>query len=159
MRTFLPVLAVALAAALWTPALIAESPEPTFPTNDVQLVVPPGALAGPDFDVEKATQAYVETLSAEKRARSDAYFEGGYWLLLWSLLYGLAVAWIVLGLRISAWIRSKAEAVSARKNVQTLVYALLYTPLATILVFRSPGMPSSIASTSTRWPPRPSASG
>ncbi len=52
------------------------------------LVIPPGAEAGPDFDIEKATQAYIETLPADKRARSDAYFEGGYWLELWGFLYG-----------------------------------------------------------------------
>src|SRR6185295_3574357 len=45
------------------------------------------------FDPEAATEAYLARLSPQERARSDAYFEGGYWLLLWGFLYGLAVFW------------------------------------------------------------------
>ena len=43
------------------------------------------------FDVEAATNAYMAELSPAQRARSDAYFEGGYWLILWDLL--IALAW------------------------------------------------------------------
>lgn len=104
-----------------------------FPVNQAVLVVPPGAQAGPDFDIERATQAYIETLSAEKRARSEAYFEGGYWLLLWGLLYSLATAWVFLGLRLSARLRDKAEALTRRPFLQSLVYALFYIPAAALL--------------------------
>ncbi len=37
------------------------------------------AVAQP-FDPEAATEAYLATVSAEDRERSDAYSEGGYWL-------------------------------------------------------------------------------
>ena len=69
---------------------------------DVAPELPPGtyipdaARPGPDFDVEKATQAYLAMLSPEQRARSDAYFEGGYWLQLWQFLYTIAVLALVL---------------------------------------------------------------
>ena len=33
-------------------------------------------------DVEAATQAYLATVPEAARLRSDAYFEGGYWLIL-----------------------------------------------------------------------------
>ncbi len=38
--------------------------------------------AAPAFDPETGTQAYLATLDGAARARSDAYFEGGYWLIL-----------------------------------------------------------------------------
>src|SRR5262245_39918373 len=40
------------------------------------------------FDPEAATAAYLAQLSPEARAKSDAYFEGGYWLILWDFLAG-----------------------------------------------------------------------
>ena len=39
----------------------------------VVLEIPAGAEAGSDFDVDKATEAYINLLSADQRARSDAY--------------------------------------------------------------------------------------
>ena len=139
MRRFAPALLVV--AALAMPARLPAQAAPpqadaaanTLPVNTVTLVVPPGAQAGPDFDVEKATQAYIETLPAEKRERSDAYFEGGYWLRLATFLYGLATAWVFLGARLSARLRDRAEAWSARPGLATLFYALMYVPVAALL--------------------------
>ena len=62
----------------------------------VSLDIPAGALAGTDFDVDRATDAYVALLSEEQRAKSDAYLEGGYWLELWGVLDGLAGALLLL---------------------------------------------------------------
>jgi STE24 endopeptidase len=126
-------LAFATAASAAEPAA-ADGPK-VAPASETPLVVPPGAEAGPGFDVERATQAWVETLSAEKRARSDAYFEGGYWLQLFSFLYGLITAWIFLGLKVSAWMRDKAEAWSGNKWLQSVCYALLHIPVGTVLSF------------------------
>lgn len=99
----------------------------------VALVVPAGAAAGPGFDVDRATQAWIDTLSPEQRARSDAYFEGGYWLQLFGFIYGLATAWVFLGLRVSAWMRDRAEAMVRNPTAQSAVYALLHVPFATLL--------------------------
>jgi len=71
----------------------------------VQLQVPEGAAAAPDFDVDRATEAYLNLLSPEQRARSDAYFEGGYWLDLWNLLWSLAVASLLLFGRLASRLR------------------------------------------------------
>ena len=124
MRRILPLLLLAVALAL---------PVAAMPANETPLVVPPGAQAGPDFDVERATQAYIATLSAEKREKSDAYFEGGYWLTLWSFLYGLFTAWIFLGLRVSAWMRDFAEQRTSNATLQTIIYGLLHVPVGTLL--------------------------
>jgi STE24 endopeptidase len=48
------------------------------------------AVTGP-FDPEAATRAYLDTLQGAARAKSDAYFEGGYWLPLWSAFISLLV--------------------------------------------------------------------
>jgi STE24 endopeptidase len=80
-----------------------------------------------------ATEAWLATLSPAARARSDAYFEGGYWLLLWDFLYGLGVAWVLLGTGLSVKMRNLAERVSRSGFVQGLVYAVQYI-LATALL-------------------------
>src|SRR6266496_1328236 len=54
------------------------------------------------FDPVARTRAYLSKVPPEKKARSDAYFEGGYWLHLWSFLYGVMVAWLLLALGWSA---------------------------------------------------------
>ena len=54
------------------------------------------AAANPQFDVDAATRAYMALLQGPARAKSDAYFEGGYWLVLWSALVGIAAYWIML---------------------------------------------------------------
>jgi STE24 endopeptidase len=45
---------------------------------------------------EDATQAWLATIPADVRARSDAYTEGGYWLVLWGLIIAAAVTWIIM---------------------------------------------------------------
>jgi len=67
-------------------------------------------------DADAATQAYLDRLPADVVARSNAYFEGGYWLQLWNLLLGLAIAAVLLSGRRSARLRDWAERVG-RKGV------------------------------------------
>ncbi len=90
------------------------------------LQVPADARPGPSFDVDKATAAYMALLSPEQRQRSDAYFEGGYWIQLWNFLYGLAVAAVFLLTGLSRRMRDIAQRVSARPWLYTLIYAALW---------------------------------
>jgi STE24 endopeptidase len=101
----------------------------------VVLEIPPGAEAGPDFDVDAATSAYVNLLTEEERASSDAYFEGGYWLQLWGFLYGLGVAWLLLGSRISAKMRNLAERVGKWRWLHSFIYGIQYVVIGTLLTF------------------------
>jgi STE24 endopeptidase len=101
----------------------------------VVLEIPAGAEAGPNFDVDAATSAYINLLTEEERARSDAYFEGGYWLQLWGFLYGLGVAWILLGTRLSAKMRNLAERVGKWRWLHTAVYGIQYVVIGTLLTF------------------------
>jgi STE24 endopeptidase len=87
------------------------------------------------FDAGSATEAYLARLSPEKRAKSDAYFEGGYWLTLWSFLYGLGVAWILLATRLSARMRDFAERLTRFRTLQTFLYVLQYILVTALLGF------------------------
>lgn len=81
---------------------------------------------GAEFDPEAATRAYLDSVPQDVRARSDAYFEGGYWLQLWGTLYALAVAFVLLHFGISAKLRAWAEKVTRFRFVHALLYAGQY---------------------------------
>ncbi|HUO79493.1 MAG TPA: M48 family metallopeptidase [Steroidobacteraceae bacterium] len=85
------------------------------------------------FSADAATERYLATLSAAARARSDAYFEGGYWLTLWNAVISLAVAWLVLGSRLSVRLRDLAERLTGRRWLQPAIYALAYILLVTLI--------------------------
>ena len=65
-------------------------------------------------DADAATQAYLDRLPADVVARSNAYFEGGYWLQLWDFLIGLAVAGILLRGRTAARVRDWCQRVGRK---------------------------------------------
>ena len=110
-------------------------PAATTPSTEAApTVAKPAAIAG-KMDPVAATKAFMNRLQGEARVKSDSYAEGGYWLLLWNLLYGLAVAWFLLSSRISSRIREFAERRTHRKSLQPLVYVLAYVPLVTLLMF------------------------
>lgn len=83
--------------------------------NPPTLQIPAQAQAGPGFDAKTATDAYLATLGAERKARSDSYFEGGYWLLLWDFLYSGAVLLVLIETGWSARFRDWAERLTRRK--------------------------------------------
>jgi len=101
----------------------------------VVLKIPDGAQAGPDFDVDTATSAYISLLSEEDQARSDAYFEGGYWLQLIGLVYGLGIAWLLLGTGLSIRMRNLAERVGRWSWLHTYLYGAQYIVLTSVLIF------------------------
>ncbi len=85
------------------------------------------------FDPDAATAAYLATMTPAARARSDAYFEGGYWLVLWDFLIGIVLAWALLGWRISTRMRDFAARVTRFRWAQTALYAMQYFTLTTLL--------------------------
>ena len=132
LRTFLAT-AFGCLILFTTASALAQPPGANEMPSVIQ--VPPEAQASPHFDATAATNAYLAQIPAEKTARSDAYFEGGYWLILWDFLYGVVVALVLLNLRWSARMRDLAERVTRFKPVHTFVYWLQYLLLTTILVF------------------------
>ena len=86
------------------------------------LRIPLAAQTGPGFNAEAATNAYLATQTPAQKARSDAYFEGGYWLLLWDFLYGAAIAILLLVTGLSRRMREAAERLTGRKPLVTWLY-------------------------------------
>jgi STE24 endopeptidase len=97
------------------------------------LIVPEAAKPGPDFDVDKATIAYIDLLTPEQRQKSDAYFEGGYWLELWGFLYGLMVCVIFIVSGLSVKMRNLSKRISHRPWLYTAIYGALWLVAAEIL--------------------------
>lgn len=128
----LAVLLVVSTAALGQEA---SSPAITQPEIRVTLEIPPGAEAGQGFDVDAATRAYLDLVDAKQQQKTAAYVDGNYWLQLWGLLYGLGVAWLLLGTRLSAKIRDWTERVSRRRWLQTMLYAAQYIVITTLFTF------------------------
>lgn len=97
------------------------------------LIVPDAAKPGPAFDVDKATAAYVGLLSEAQREKSDAYFEGGYWLTLWGFLYGLLVCAIFIGTGLSQKFRDISQRISHRPWLHVAIYGALWLVAGEIL--------------------------
>jgi STE24 endopeptidase len=127
----LVLLCLQIASSQNAPA-VGQEPATAMPSV---IKVPADAEASPNFNAQAATDAYLAEMPAEARAKSDAYFEGGYWLLLWDFLYVVAVSLILLNLRWSAKMRDLAERVTRFKPVHTIVYWAQYLVLTTILYF------------------------
>jgi Zn-dependent protease with chaperone function len=87
------------------------------------------------LDPAAATRAWLETVPAEKRAKSDAYFEGGYWLVLWNFLLIAAISLLLLGSGISARLRDFAERTTRFKALQVALYAIPYVVIVAVLSF------------------------
>jgi len=104
------------------------------PTVDITKV-PAAAQPSDHFDVDAATQAYMDMMPPAAIARSNAYFEGGYWLILWDFLVSSIVALILLQTRWSARMRARAEKITRFKWIQDFIYWAQYLVIATILGF------------------------
>lgn len=85
------------------------------------------------FDPQAATQAYLNTLQGAARAKSDAYFEGGYWLLLWGALVVVAVSWVELHFGWSARWSAWAGRVTQRRWLRPAIYALPFVLVTALL--------------------------
>jgi STE24 endopeptidase len=100
------------------------------------LQIPAAARPGPDFDAERATQAYLALLTPAQRAKSDAYFEGDYVLLIVDLIYGLAAAALILWSGWSRRLREFAQRITRRPFLVAMLYAVGW--LATMFVLNLP---------------------
>ncbi|TMM48460.1 M48 family metallopeptidase [Qipengyuania marisflavi] len=91
------------------------------------------AAASGSFDVETATRAYLDTLEGPAREQSDAYFEGGYWLIPLGTLVSVLIDWIFLRFRIAHAFRRLGERLSKRLWIVTWVTAALYTVVGFVM--------------------------
>lgn len=101
-----------------------------FPSG---LQIPDAARPGPAFDVDKATESYLNLLSPAQRAQSDAYFESGYWLQLWGFLYGIAIGAFLLLSGLSVRMRNFSQRVFTPRWLSTALYGLLWLLVGFVL--------------------------
>jgi STE24 endopeptidase len=87
------------------------------------------------FDVNAAVDAYLAKMPPSERARSNAYFEGGYWLLLWDFLSAIVVMWLLLRFRWSMHMRDLAERITRFRSLQTALYWVQFIILVSVLTF------------------------
>lgn len=111
--------------------------------GDQMLGPPPGAAptrhidvqqlavldATPAFDPARATAAYLAKVSGPERARSDAYFEGNYWLLLVNLVWTLVVSGLILWLGAARTLRDWAAEKTHSRASQSVIFALGYVAI------------------------------
>jgi STE24 endopeptidase len=87
------------------------------------------------FDPVAATNAYLAKVPADKRAKSDAYFEGGYWLILWDFLASSFVFILLLATGWSARMRDWAEHVTRFRPIHTFIYWTEFLVVTSVLTF------------------------
>ena len=128
--------AVLLLASL---SIAAQTPAPSAASNANQMPsvtkVPAGAQPSDHFDATAATNAYLAEIPPSATARSDAYFEGGYWMILWDFLFAIIVYWLLLRWKISAAMRNFAERLTRFRPIQTFLYWAQFTILTFIVGF------------------------
>jgi len=98
------------------------------------LTAPLVAQDAARLDPVAATNAYLATVAGESRARSDAYFVGGYWLQLWDFLLGAAVNLALLASGLSRRMRELAERMTRYRPLQTLAYWAQYLLATTVVL-------------------------
>ncbi|WP_421931945.1 M48 family metallopeptidase [Phenylobacterium sp.] len=77
------------------------------------------------FDPAAATQAYLAVLPPEAHAKATAYTQGGHWLLLWSAVVAVVIAWLVLRSGVLVKLRAWIEAKKSRPWLAALVVLLV----------------------------------
>jgi STE24 endopeptidase len=127
MRSTVLIFLVALFALTAAPIFAQEaSPSSTaYPTPSI----------APGTDPATATRAWLDTVPPDKREKSDAYFEGGYWLILWNFLLSVAISIFLLASRISARLRDFAERMTSFRALQVVLYAIPTLLLVFLLNF------------------------
>lgn len=116
------------AAQAQNPGANPDSPAPATPAVS-------GHAAAQPFDINAAVEAYLAKMPPEQRARSNAYFEGGYWLQLWDFLSTVLVMWLLLRFRWSMRMRELAERITRFRPLQTALYWLQFIVAIYVVTF------------------------
>ncbi len=124
-----------MAALLFCVATGALAAEPLERELRPGLQIPAAAQTGPGFDVDAATEAYLALLSPQQRRMSDRYFEGGYWLQLWQLLWAVSACVLLLVTGVSRRLGEWSTRISARKWLSTPIYITLLLSALALLEF------------------------
>lgn len=135
LRSFALVATLLAALFVCTGTALAQAGPRAAPTTAVESSSLPPIGTPVAFDPVKATNAYLARVSGPAKARSDAYFEGGYWLILVDVIWAIGVSAILLWFRISASIRDFAERQTRSRFWQASLYAGPYILITIALTF------------------------
>src|SRR5436190_14691405 len=116
-----------LAFVTLSAALLAQGSPTPSPT--------PAATSAGITTSEAATRAWLDTMPANEKTKSDAYFEGTYWLILWNFVVDAAIALLLLTTRLSARIRDLAALLTTLRPIQAAIYGIGFTLIAWVLNF------------------------
>jgi STE24 endopeptidase len=119
------VLIALLCVAVFITSAHGQAPAPSIPA----------AATGDHIDVAAATAAYLATMPPEQKARSDAYFEGGYWLDLGTFLFNAAMFLALLQFGVSAWLRDRASRLTRRRTIHVTLYAIGFILITFVLSY------------------------
>ena len=133
MSTRVSLLALFLVGSLQA-AAFAQTPAPASAVRP-PLEVPAGAAAGPTFEAVRATDAYLATVPPDKKARSDVYFEGGYWIQLWAFLYSSTTFWLILSLGWSSAMRERAARLAQFPPLRVVAYWVQFATVMSVFTF------------------------
>ncbi len=128
-------LLVLFCITLCWPVLAQKAPDLSNSQMPSVVTVPEAAKASDHFDADAATNAYLAEIPGSARARSDAYFEGGYWLILWDFLLSVVIYWFLLRFGWSARMRNFAQRITRFRPLQTFVYWAQFMIITGLLQF------------------------
>jgi STE24 endopeptidase len=111
--------------------ITSRAQEPTPSPAATESIAPNTA----GMDPATATKAWLDSVPSDKRAKSDAYFEGGYWMTLWEFLLSVAIMFGFLKSGLSVRLRDFAERTTRRKTLQTALYAMPFLIIVTLVSF------------------------
>ena len=105
------------------------------PVQAQQVSPSPAIGSTSSFDPTAATNAWLARVPADARAKSDAYFEGGYWLLLWNFLVGAGIAIFLLASTFSAQLRDFAERLTGSNTLQVIICSVFFILIVAVVGF------------------------
>jgi STE24 endopeptidase len=88
-----------------------------------------------EAEIKAAVDAYLAKMPPAQRARSNAYFEGGYWLLLVDFIYTILVMRLLLRTRWSSRMRNFAGRITRSRFLQPAVYWIQFIAVVFLLTF------------------------
>ena len=92
-------------------------------------------LAALAIDARAATEQYLASVPPDVRARSDAYFEGGYWIRLWGTLITIAILWLLLHTGLSRRMRDAAARITRYRPVHVAAYWVMFFTITSLAAF------------------------
>jgi STE24 endopeptidase len=84
-------------------------------------------------DADAATAAYLARLPHDALLRSNAYFEGGYWLQLWNFLLNLGICGFLLSGQRAARLRDRVQAMTRHRFLSDLMFGAAFAVISFVL--------------------------